>query len=107
MGPLCWRQRRAAAESGTHARVIARVPGVKFVEVDGLVGVEVMYDGEPKALSIPQCAAMMLFKMSQICADSNKGASIAEVVVSVPAWFTNSQRPVSYTHLTLPTILLV
>mmetsp|Transcript_12633 Transcript_12633/g.41409 ORF Transcript_12633/g.41409 Transcript_12633/m.41409 type:complete len:881 (-) Transcript_12633:120-2762(-) len=74
------------------AAEIARVPGVKFVEVDGLVGVEVMYDGEPKALSIPQCAAMMLFKMSQICADSNKGASIAEVVVSVPAWFTNSQR---------------
>jgi heat shock protein 4 len=35
---------------------------------------------------------MMLFKMSQNCADSNKGASIAEVVVSVPAWFTNSQR---------------
>ena len=69
-----------------------RVPGVTFCEVDGLVGVEVMYDGEPKALSIPQCAAMMLFKMSQICADSNKGASIAEVVVSVPAWFTNSQR---------------
>ncbi|KAH8056074.1 ATP binding protein [Aureococcus anophagefferens] len=79
------RAREVAAE-------IARVPGVKFVEVDGLVGVEVMYDGEPKALSIPQCAAMMLFKMSQICADSNKGASIAEVVVSVPAWFTNSQR---------------
>lgn len=74
------------------AAEIARVPGVKFVEVDGLVGVEVMYDGEPKALSIPQCAAMMLFKMSQICADSNKGASIAELVVSVPAWFTNSQR---------------
>ena len=69
-----------------------RVPGVTFCEVDGLVGVEVMYDGEPKKLSMAQCAAMMIFKMSQICAESNKGAAIAETVVSVPAWFTNAQR---------------
>ncbi|KAH8059936.1 ATP binding protein [Aureococcus anophagefferens] len=47
----CMKRFMGRKMSSQVAAEIAR--GVKFVEVDGLVGVEVMYDGEPKALSIP------------------------------------------------------
>mmetsp|Transcript_9900 Transcript_9900/g.31793 ORF Transcript_9900/g.31793 Transcript_9900/m.31793 type:complete len:868 (-) Transcript_9900:401-3004(-) len=72
-----------------------RLPGVTFKETeDGGVGVEVAYDSSRVTLSMPQLAAMMLFKLSQICGaqESNKGSGIAEAVVSVPCWFTNAQR---------------
>lgn len=59
-----------------------------------MVGVELMYDGSPLKLSMPQVAAMMLHKLSQICAaqESNKGVGVADAVMSIPAWFTNAQR---------------
>ena len=72
---------------------MARVPGLKFVELqNGDVGVEVSYDGNPTQLTLQQCAAMMICKMSQICEEATKGVPIADCVVSVPAWFTNDQR---------------
>lgn len=75
------------------AEEIARIPGLAFVEMeDGTVGVEVNYDDAKKRLSLAQCIAMMFSKMSSICGDSNKGAGIADCVVSVPAWFTNAAR---------------
>ena len=72
---------------------MSRVPGLKFVELqNGDVGVEVSYDGNPTQLTLQQCAAMMICKMSQICEEATKGVPIADCVVSVPAWFTNDQR---------------
>lgn len=72
---------------------MARVPGLKFVEMqNGDIGVEVSYDGTPTTLSMPQCAAMMISKMSQICEEGSAKVPIADCVVSVPAWFTNNQR---------------
>lgn len=71
---------------------MARLPGVRFCEVDGRVGVEVMYDEGTAKLSIPQCAAMMMGKLSQICAAQEKGVEMADVVMSIPAWFSHAQR---------------
>jgi len=72
---------------------ISRVAGLKFCEMaDGYVGVEISYDGEPKQITLQQCAAMMIFQLSKITAASNNGTGIADCVVSVPAWFTNAQR---------------
>lgn len=77
------------------AEEMARSPGLTYVEMDdGYVGVEVDYDGSRQKLSMPHFAGMMLHKLSLICAaqESNKGVSIAEAVMSVPAWFTVAQR---------------
>ena len=72
---------------------LKNLPGMTFVEAaDGYVGVEIAYDDGRKVLTMPQVAAMMMFRMSQICQDQENGATIADVVVSCPAWFGHSQR---------------
>ena len=73
---------------------LARMPGVKFVEMpeDGTVGIQVMYNDEPKVLSMEQCMAMMLTKLSAIVAEAEKGKDAADIVLSIPGWYTDAQR---------------
>ena len=68
-----------------------------------------------KKMSAPEVSAQILRKMKQT-AEDYLGEKVDSAVITVPAYFNDSQRQatkdagkiaVSYTHLTLPTILLV
>jgi len=58
----------------------------------GGVGYEVTYGGEPTVLSPEQVVAMLFGKVSEIVKNNNNGVPIAEAVVAIPGWFTDSQR---------------
>ncbi|KAJ1446306.1 heat shock protein 70 family [Pelagophyceae sp. CCMP2097] len=68
------------------------MPGVTFCDKDGFVAIEVDYADEKVVLSMPQLAAMMLFKLSSIAADNNGGMGFSDIVVSVPAYFGEAER---------------
>eukprot|EP00624_Nannochloropsis_granulata_P001996 evm.model.NODE_19466_length_64249_cov_18.424255.11 len=58
----------------------------------GGVGYEVSYGGEPTVLSPEQVVAMLFGKVNEIVKNNNNGTPIAEAVVAIPGWFTDSQR---------------
>ncbi|EEB09312.1 heat shock protein Pss1 [Schizosaccharomyces japonicus yFS275] len=62
-----------------------------LVEVDGLVGAKVNYLGEEAAFSSTQIIAAYLTKIKTTTEAELKGP-VSDVVISVPAWFTNVQR---------------
>ncbi|KAJ2520621.1 adenyl-nucleotide exchange factor sse1 [Coemansia sp. RSA 1939] len=65
--------------------------GCKLCDVDGEVGVEVSYLGEPKKFSATQLYAMFLGKLRDT-ASKELGGSMSDVVISVPGWYTDRQR---------------
>lgn len=62
-----------------------------FCEVEGQVGVEVNYLGKKEKFSATQLVAMYLNKIKQTASKEIK-LGVSDVVISVPAWFTDSQR---------------
>ncbi|KAB5572348.1 heat shock protein 70 family, partial [Coniochaeta sp. 2T2.1] len=62
-----------------------------LVDVNGLVGAEVKYLGKTERFDATQLIAMFLSKIKQITAAELK-LPVADLVLSVPAWFTDVQR---------------
>jgi len=62
-----------------------------IVDVNGQAGAEVMYRGEKQKFSATQLIAMYLTKIKQTAAKELK-APVSDMVMSVPAWFTDAQR---------------
>lgn len=60
-------------------------------DVGGQVGVDVSYLGKREQFNATQLVAMYLAKIKQITARETK-AVVSDVVLSVPAWFTDAQR---------------
>ncbi|CAM9096880.1 unnamed protein product [Chrysoparadoxa australica] len=87
-------------------RLIGRVWGDPTLEVDRSrvmfdivqhpdndgVGIKLNYDGENKVFSPEQVVAMMLSKLMDIAAAATPGVGVAEAVVSIPGWYTDSMR---------------
>ncbi|EFQ98775.1 hsp88-like protein [Nannizzia gypsea CBS 118893] len=63
----------------------------KLVDVDGEAGAEVTYMGKKEQFSATQLAAMYLSKIKSTASAELK-LPVSDVVVSVPPWFTDSQR---------------
>ncbi|KAI9824461.1 MAG: adenyl-nucleotide exchange factor sse1 [Thelocarpon impressellum] len=62
-----------------------------LIDVDGQVGAEVTYMGRKERFTATQLLSMFLSKV-KATATAELRASIADVVISVPAWFTDAQR---------------
>lgn len=74
------------AELETHANFNA-------IELpDGSIGFEVMYSGEEAKFSSVQICAMLLTKVKQIVLLNNPSCQTVDMVISVPPFFTDSQR---------------
>lgn len=63
----------------------------KVVDKDGKPHIEVTYKGEKKVLKPEEISAMVLTKMKET-AESYLGTTIKEAVITVPAYFNDSQR---------------
>ena len=64
-----------------------------IVQLEGdEVGIEVDYDGKPTVFTPQQALAIQLGAISDIVADSNSGAGMKDVVLSVPPFFTQKMR---------------
>jgi heat shock protein 4 len=59
---------------------------------DGTIGYEVMYSGEEAKFSSVQICAMLLTKVKQIVLLNNPSCQTVDMVISVPPFFTDSQR---------------
>ncbi|KAF9025396.1 heat shock protein 70 [Hymenopellis radicata] len=62
-----------------------------LVDVQGSVGVEVNYVGEPQTFSATQLVAMYLAKLRDIAANELKNG-VTDIVIAVPGWYTDIQR---------------
>ncbi|RKF55867.1 Heat shock protein hsp88 [Golovinomyces cichoracearum] len=62
-----------------------------LVEVDGQVGAEVTYLGKKERFTSTQLTCMFLNKIKAIASAELK-SPVADVVMSVPSWFTDAQR---------------
>ena len=62
-----------------------------LVEVNGQVGAEVSYLGKKEKFSATQLVAMFLSK-AKLTASTELRLPVSDVVMSVPAWFTDVQR---------------
>lgn len=58
----------------------------------GGVGISIMYNDEPTVMSAEHFMAMMLTQAKEISAGANGGLNLADAVLAVPFWFTQSQR---------------
>lgn len=58
----------------------------------GLVGVHLMYNDEEIIVSAEQTLAMMLVKAKEVAAGANNGLNLADAVLAVPNYYTDSQR---------------
>lgn len=63
----------------------------KLVDVNGSVGVEVNYLGEPTVFSATQLVAMYLGRLRDQTAAELQNA-VSDVVIAVPGWYTDVQR---------------
>jgi len=59
---------------------------------NGGVGISVSYNDDPMVISAEHFMAMMLTKAKDISAGANGGINLADAVLAVPFWFTESQR---------------
>ncbi|KAI1475596.1 heat shock protein Hsp88 [Daldinia eschscholtzii] len=62
-----------------------------LVDVNGQVGAEVTYLGKKEKFSATQLTAMFLSKIKQTTQNELK-LPVSDLVISVPAWFTDTQR---------------
>src|SRR5690606_20023293 len=62
-----------------------------IIDINGQAGVEVTYRGEKEKFTATQLIAMFLGKIKQTAASELK-LPVSDVVISVPAWFTDIQR---------------
>jgi heat shock protein 4 len=62
-----------------------------LVDIDGQVGAEVNYLGKKERFTATQLVAMFLSKIKQTTAAELK-LPVSDLVMSVPAWFTDAQR---------------
>ena len=53
---------------------------------------QVMYNNESRVFTIPQVMGMLLNKLKGIANDANQATPVADAVLSVPPYFTNTQR---------------
>lgn len=58
----------------------------------GGVGISIMYNDEPLVVSVEHFMAMMLVKCRNIVSSANSGVNLADSVMAVPNWYTQSQR---------------
>lgn len=58
----------------------------------GGVGIKVLYDNDDVVVSVEHLFAMLLLKAKDIGFVANNGINVADAVLAVPAWFTDSQR---------------
>jgi heat shock protein 4 len=63
----------------------------KMVEQDGKLAVQVMYCNEQQVFTTEALVAMILGKL-KITAEAATQAKVHDVVISVPAWWTDAQR---------------
>ncbi|TRM70233.1 heat shock protein 70 family [Schizophyllum amplum] len=63
----------------------------KLVDVQGTVGVQVNYLGEPHTFTATQLVAMYIAKLRDITAAELKNA-VSDMVIAVPGWYTDIQR---------------
>ncbi|KIJ23624.1 hypothetical protein M422DRAFT_39529 [Sphaerobolus stellatus SS14] len=68
-----------------------RFVNAKLVDVDGTVGVNVRYLGEPASFTATQLVGMYLAKLRDIASVEVK-QSVSDVVIAVPGWYTDVQR---------------
>lgn len=71
---------------------IAKQPYKTVKMPHGGVGVEVSYNNEPIVVPVEHFMAMMLVKAREISAKASGGVNLADSVLAVPHWFTDSQR---------------
>mmetsp|Transcript_14730 Transcript_14730/g.18842 ORF Transcript_14730/g.18842 Transcript_14730/m.18842 type:complete len:878 (-) Transcript_14730:355-2988(-) len=73
----------------------AEIPLLPFdvVEIsNGNIGVKVQYNDEEKVVCIEHVMAMMLIKLKSIAVKANNGVMVADSVISVPSWFSDTHR---------------
>jgi molecular chaperone DnaK len=70
---------------------IKRVPYKVVRAANGDAAVEVEVDGKPKLFSPPEISAMILAKL-KLDAETRLGEKITQAVITVPAYFNDSQR---------------
>ncbi|ANB13914.1 adenyl-nucleotide exchange factor SSE2 [Sugiyamaella lignohabitans] len=63
----------------------------ELVDVEGLAGVKVRFQGEQKTFNSIQLAAMYLNKLKHITTTEIKG-NVSDVVIAVPVWYSEVQR---------------
>ncbi|KAJ1943083.1 adenyl-nucleotide exchange factor sse1, partial [Kickxella alabastrina] len=66
--------------------------GCKLVDAGSEVGVEVSYLGKPTVFTATQLYAMFLGNLRDTTSKELGGSTISDVVISVPAWYTDRQR---------------
>ncbi|EKM54817.1 uncharacterized protein PHACADRAFT_258936 [Phanerochaete carnosa HHB-10118-sp] len=64
---------------------------VNLVDVGGTVGAQLQYVGEQHTFSATQLTAAYFGKLRDIASNELK-ASVSDVVITVPGWYTDSQR---------------
>lgn len=71
---------------------LARQPFKTIRMANGGIGVKILYNDEEMDVSVEHFMAMMLVKAQQISATAAGGVNLADCVLAVPHWFTDSQR---------------
>lgn len=64
----------------------------QLVDAQGEVGVKVRFGGEEHVFSATQLMGMYLHKLRDTASRELGGSGVSDVVISVPSWFTDSQR---------------
>lgn len=71
---------------------LSRAPFKAVKMPHGGVGICMMYSDEEMIVSVEHLMAMMLVKAKDISLNANAGLNLADAVLAVPHWYTNSQR---------------
>ena len=70
----------------------------EVINKDGKPYVKVQYQGQDRTFAPEEISAMVLTKMKQV-AEAYLGKTVTHAVVTVPAYFDDSQRGVSYIYM--------
>ena len=66
--------------------------GAELIDIKGQVGAKVQYLGKEEHFTATQLLAAYFTKIKQITSADSKGATVSDVVISIPGWFTEGQR---------------